>query len=117
MTLQNNKKIKKSNTKNDWIETCVSKKKEWTEFKSRIYKNETLKDDAFKKSVLTQPAAIKTVVDFSNSNNCVKFFDAGDVQANGFQIAEDKKSFSNLYRYRSFIYGFFAERHFSICNS
>ena len=91
-SLQNNK-IKKSNTKNDWIETCVSKKKEWTEFKSRIYKNETLKDDAFKKSVLTQPAAIKTVIDFSNSNNCVKFFDAGDVQANGFQIAEDKNPF------------------------
>ena len=62
--LQNNK-IKKSNTKNDWIETCISKKKEWKEFKFRIYKNETLKDDAFKRSVLTQPAAIKTVVDFS----------------------------------------------------
>ena len=32
-------------------------------------------------------------IDFSNSNNCVKFFDAGDVQANGFQIAEDKNPF------------------------
>ena len=56
-------------------------------------RDKILKDDAFKKSVLTQPAAIKTVVDFSNSNNCVKFFDAGDVQANGFQIAEDKNPF------------------------
>ena len=41
--------------------------------------------------MLTQPAAIKTAVDFSNKNKCVKFFDAGDVQANGFQIAEDNE--------------------------
>ena len=55
----------------------------------KIYDNEKLKDEAFGKVILTQPAAIKLAVDFSNQNKCVKFFDAGDVQANGFQIAED----------------------------
>ena len=83
------KKINRSNTKNNWIEDCRKKKKEWNDFKNRIYQNEVLKDDAFDRDLLTQPAAIKTAVDFSNKNKCVKFFDAGDVQANGFQIAED----------------------------
>ncbi len=85
------KKISRSNTKNNWIEECRKKKKEWSDFKNRIYKNEVLKDEAFGKDVLTQPAAIKLAVDFSNKNKCVKFFDAGDVQANGFQIAEDNE--------------------------
>ena len=85
------KKINRSNTKNNWIEDCRKKKKEWNDFKNRIYQNEVLKDDAFGRDLLTQPAAIKTAVDFSNKNKCVKFFDAGDVQANGFQIAEDNK--------------------------
>ena len=85
------KKINRSNTKNNWIEDCRKKKKEWNDFKNRIYQNEVLKDDAFDRDLLTQPAAIKTAVDFSNKNKCVKFFDAGDVQANGFQIAEDNE--------------------------
>ena len=68
----------------------VEKRKEWNDFKKRIYENEVLKDDAFG-NLFTQPAAIKTAVDFSNKNKCVKFFDAGDVQANGFQIAEDNE--------------------------
>lgn len=85
------KKINRSNTKNNWIEDCRKKKKEWNDFKNRIYQNEVLKDDAFSRDLLTQPAAIKTAVDFSNKNKCVKFFDAGDVQANGFQIAEDNE--------------------------
>jgi len=85
------KKINRSNTKNNWIEDCRKKKKEWNDFKNRIYQNEVLKDDAFGRDLLTQPAAIKTAVDFSNKNKCAKFFDAGDVQANGFQIAEDNE--------------------------
>ena len=85
------KKINRSNTKKNWIEDCRKKKKEWNDFKNRIYQNEVLKDDAFGRDLLTQPAAIKTAVNFSNKNKCVKFFDAGDVQANGFQIAEDNE--------------------------
>ncbi len=41
------------------------------------------------KPVLTQPAAIKIVADFAKQIGAAKFFDAGDVQANGFQIVED----------------------------
>jgi 3D-(3,5/4)-trihydroxycyclohexane-1,2-dione acylhydrolase (decyclizing) len=38
--------------------------------------------------VLTQPAAIKIAADWAMANQVVSFFDAGDVQANGFQIYE-----------------------------
>jgi 3D-(3,5/4)-trihydroxycyclohexane-1,2-dione acylhydrolase (decyclizing) len=42
--------------------------------------------------VLAQPAAIKIVADFAKSIDAAKFFDAGDVQANGFQIVEDERT-------------------------
>ena len=46
-------------------------------------------DPVWGKQVLGQPAAIKVVADFAKSAGAVKYFDAGDVQANGFQIVED----------------------------
>jgi 3D-(3,5/4)-trihydroxycyclohexane-1,2-dione acylhydrolase (decyclizing) len=39
--------------------------------------------------VLTQPAAIKIATDWARAKGIVSIFDAGDVQANGFQIVED----------------------------
>jgi hypothetical protein len=42
--------------------------------------------------VLPQPAAIKIVADFAKHIGAAKFFDAGDVQANGFQIVEDDRT-------------------------
>lgn len=42
--------------------------------------------------MLTQPAAIKIVADFAKANDAAKYFDAGDVQANGFQIVEDDRT-------------------------
>jgi 3D-(3,5/4)-trihydroxycyclohexane-1,2-dione acylhydrolase (decyclizing) len=46
--------------------------------------------------VLTQPQAIKTVADFAKSVGALKLFDAGDVQANGFQIVEDDTPFDTI---------------------
>jgi len=48
-------------------------------------------DQAWGRELLTQPAAIKAAVDWARENEVVCFYDAGDVQANGFQIAEDDK--------------------------
>ena len=48
-------------------------------------------DQAWGRELLTQPAAIKAAVDWTRKNEVVCFYDAGDVQANGFQIAEDDK--------------------------
>ncbi len=49
-------------------------------------------EEAWGRPVLAQPAAIKVVADFAKSIGAVKYFDAGDVQANGFQIVEDDRS-------------------------
>ena len=51
-----------------------------------------MQDDAWGKPVLAQPAAIKIVADFAKRIGAAKFFDAGDVQANGFQIVEDDRT-------------------------
>ena len=41
---------------------------------------------------MTQPRAIHIVASFAKSIDAAKFFDAGDVQANGFQIVEDDRT-------------------------
>jgi 3D-(3,5/4)-trihydroxycyclohexane-1,2-dione acylhydrolase (decyclizing) len=68
---------------------CRTKRQEWDAFREERYRTATLFDEAWGMDVLTQPAAIKAATDWARDNNAVAFFDAGDVQANGFQIAED----------------------------
>ena len=53
----------------DWLDSCSAKRRD----------------------VLTQPAAIKIATDWARANGAVSFFDAGDVQANGFQVVEDER--------------------------
>jgi 3D-(3,5/4)-trihydroxycyclohexane-1,2-dione acylhydrolase (decyclizing) len=75
--------------RSDWTSTCAAKKAEWTAFKAERIAAAPLADDVWVRPVLTQPAAIHTVSSFANEKQAIKFFDAGDVQANGFQIVED----------------------------
>ena len=75
-----------------WLAACAAKKAEWTAYKKQRFECPPLHDDVWCKPVLAQPAAIKTVADFARSIGAAKFFDAGDVQANGFQIVEDDRS-------------------------
>lgn len=74
-----------------WIKACNKKRQEWEAFKKLRYDSPCLYDEMWKKEVLTQPAAIKTALDWASENNVISFFDAGDVQANGFQIVENEK--------------------------
>ncbi len=83
---------KDSGTLNTWQETCAEKRREWEEFKKLRFETPALPDEKFGKILLTQPAAIKIAVDFADSIGAVKYFDAGDVQANGFQICCDEIS-------------------------
>lgn len=78
-----------SNTDSLWFAECSAKKTEWEAFKNKRYDNPTLFDEVWMKEVLTQPAAIKTVVDWASEKGALTFFDSGDVQSNGFQIVED----------------------------
>ena len=74
-----------------WLDACAGKREEWLAFKAERYAAPCLKDEAWGRDVLTQPAAIKAATDWARKNDAVSFFDAGDVQANGFQIVEDDR--------------------------
>jgi len=76
---------------NVWRTQCMEQKNQWLVLKEQRRQNPTLHDAYWQKEVLTQPAAILTALDWAKANNVISLFDAGDVQANGFQIAEDER--------------------------
>jgi 3D-(3,5/4)-trihydroxycyclohexane-1,2-dione acylhydrolase (decyclizing) len=79
-------------SKSAWLKTCAVKKTEWAAYKRKRFECAPLRDEVWQKPVLPQPAAIKIVADFAKEIGAAKFFGAGDVQANGFQIVEDEKT-------------------------
>lgn len=85
-----------SANKAEWLKTCAAKKAEWAAFKKVRFDAAPAFDAAWQRAVLYQPAAIKVVADFAKSIGAAKFFDAGDVQANGFQIVEDDATFDTF---------------------
>lgn len=82
----------RTSQKSEWLQQCAAKKDEWARFKQEHFDAMPIQDDVWKSPVLTQPAAIKIVSDFAKSIDAAKLFDAGDVQANGFQIVEDERT-------------------------
>ncbi len=89
-------KAEAAKNKRAWLAACAAKKAEWAAYKRRRYECAPLHDEVWGKPVLPQPAAIKLVADFAKEIGAAKFFDAGDVQANGFQIVEDDASFDTF---------------------
>lgn len=85
------KNVKNKTSHSEWLEECTSKRAEWEAYKQLRYDNPVLVDEKRGRSILTEPAAIKKAVDFADLHSCIKIFDAGDVQANGFQIVTDEK--------------------------
>jgi 3D-(3,5/4)-trihydroxycyclohexane-1,2-dione acylhydrolase (decyclizing) len=81
-----------SANKGAWLAVCAAKKQEWAAYKRQRFECPPLNDVVWGRPVLPQPAAIKIVTDFAKSIGAAKFFDAGDVQANGFQIVEDDRT-------------------------
>ena len=78
--------------KTEWLNACATKKTEWSTYKNMRFEAPPLRDDVWQRPALTQPVAIKIVADFAKEIGAAKFFDAGDVQANGFQIVEDDRT-------------------------
>jgi 3D-(3,5/4)-trihydroxycyclohexane-1,2-dione acylhydrolase (decyclizing) len=74
-----------------WLASCREQRRRWDAFKAERYRHPRLADPVWGGEVLTQPAAIKIATDWARERDAVTFFDAGDVQANGFQIAEDDR--------------------------
>ncbi|WP_374619156.1 thiamine pyrophosphate-dependent enzyme [Devosia sp.] len=75
--------------KQAWLAACRAAKGRWRSFKEARFAARPLHDPAWQRTVLTQPVAIRTVAEFAKRIDALKYFDAGDVQANGFQIVED----------------------------
>ena len=73
-----------------WLRECRDKRAEWEAFKAERFAHPTLFDEVWQAEVLTQPAAIDVVLRAAHEAGAIAFFDAGDVQANGFQIAVDE---------------------------
>ena len=79
-----------------WLEACARSKHAWLSFRADQCSSGPVFDEAWQKPVLTQPAAISTVSTFCKVHGLLKLFDAGDVQANGFQIVEDDTPFDTV---------------------
>jgi 3D-(3,5/4)-trihydroxycyclohexane-1,2-dione acylhydrolase (decyclizing) len=61
----------------------------WQSFKAERALHPILQDEYWGAAVLTQPAVLQIATGWAKKQGAVCFFDAGDVQANGFQIVED----------------------------
>lgn len=78
--------------RSDWATRCAEAKAAWDAYKAERYAHPTLHDDVWDAEVLTQPAAIRTITTVAcQKEGAVCVFDAGDVQANGFQVVEDDR--------------------------
>ncbi len=83
---------KSSKQPSAWLEVCTEQKAAWEVYKKLRFDQQCLPDELWGREVLTQPAAIKIALDWAQDKAVLSFFDAGDVQANGFQAAEDRQT-------------------------
>ncbi len=80
-----------SDGSSEWHAAITQQRRLWEDFKAKRYASPVLHDPVWGEEVLTQPAALKAAVDWARENDVVTFCDAGDVQANAFQIVEDDR--------------------------
>ncbi|TVR29860.1 MAG: thiamine pyrophosphate-binding protein [Spirochaetaceae bacterium] len=76
-------------TRDDWHILCQRKRAEWDDFRQKRIDNPLIYDSKWGRQLLTQPAVLDRAIRFADSREAVKIFDAGDVQANGFQLVRD----------------------------
>ncbi|GAA0268547.1 thiamine pyrophosphate-binding protein [Actinomadura nitritigenes] len=74
-----------------WLAECQDARREWERVKQDRLDRPTLHDPVWGREVLTQPAAIQTVTEWADGSGAVTFFDAGDVQAVGFQMSSEEE--------------------------
>ncbi len=79
-----------------WLADCGEKKRQWGLLKLSRFAATAPIDPVWQRRVMTQPQAIRVVAGFAKEIGAAKLFDAGDVQANGFQIVEDDRPFDTF---------------------
>jgi 3D-(3,5/4)-trihydroxycyclohexane-1,2-dione acylhydrolase (decyclizing) len=82
--------------KADWLADAAGKKAEWQAFRAARTAGPALNDPFWPRPVMTQPQAIAAADAECRRLGALKFFDAGDVQANGFQIVMDGAPFETF---------------------
>lgn len=82
--------------KRAWLAECAVKKGEWEAFRRARIAAVPPIDATWAARVMTQPQAIDVAAEFAKSVGAVKLFDAGDVQANGFQTVRDEAPFETF---------------------
>lgn len=70
-----------------WLMECQQARRAWEAVKQARLDRPVIFDRAWGRAVLTQPAAVHTVAEWAAQAEAVTFFDAGTVQAVGFQIS------------------------------
>ena len=79
-----------------WLAAAAAKKAEWQALRATRTQGPALRDPVWPAPVMTQPQAIATADDWCRRVGALKFFDAGDVQANGFQVVRDDTPFATF---------------------
>lgn len=79
-----------------WRSACAGKKDEWRALRDERARAAPMLDPAWGREVMTQPSAVAIVQAFAYRVNALKVFDAGDVQANGFQLNADATPFETV---------------------
>ncbi len=74
----------------DWVIRCRRKREEWDRLRRKRVEVATLHDEKRGRLLLTQPTALDRAITFADRHGFAKIFDAGDVQANGFQLVRDQ---------------------------
>ncbi len=82
--------------KRAWLDACAVKKREWAAFRHARIAAVPPIDATWAARVMTQPQALEIAAEFAKSTGAVKLFDAGDVQANGFQTVCDDAPFETF---------------------
>ena len=80
----------------EWLDAAAKKKAEWHAFRASRAAGPALTDPFWPRPVMTQPQAIAAADSWCRAMGALKFFDAGDVQANGFQIVQDDSPFQTF---------------------
>lgn len=73
----------------EWMARCAERKQQWKAILAEATNCPPLHDDLWQRPVLVQPAALDVVLAAARERGATCLFDAGDVQANGFQLARD----------------------------
>jgi 3D-(3,5/4)-trihydroxycyclohexane-1,2-dione acylhydrolase (decyclizing) len=80
----------------EWLSACAAKRAAWTSLRDARTNGAPIFDPVWKREVLNQPTAVAAVQAFAKRHQALKIFDAGDVQANGFQVNDDDTPFDTV---------------------